>query len=63
MVGLLPYGTANDMARILGWGIKPKKIWTSQLKVLARDILNATVERFNIWEVTVFLRENVESDI
>jgi diacylglycerol kinase family enzyme len=56
-VCMLPYGTANDLGRIMGWGQKPKPIWTRKMKTLIEEIINASSETFNIWEIKVFLRD------
>lgn len=36
---LLPYGTGNDFAQIMGWGKQPKDKWAAKLKSLALEIL------------------------
>lgn len=55
---VLPYGTGNDLCQILGWGKQPKDRWTKKLKNLAIEIIKAQDEIFNVWEISVHLRED-----
>ncbi len=55
---LLPFGTGNDFCQIMGWGKQPKDIWLSKLKALVSEIVNGQEEVFNVWDITVHLRED-----
>lgn len=54
---MLPYGTGNDLAKVLGWGINPNPNWCQNLSTLAVSIVKAQEEFFNVWEIDVYLRE------
>ena len=57
---VLPYGTGNDLARVLNWGGSEGdlKIY-KKLPTLVREIcLNADIKSLNIWTVMVKYRAN-----
>ena len=54
----LPYGTGNDFCQIMGWGKQPKAYWTQKLKNLAIEMIKAHDEIFNVWDITVHLRDD-----
>ncbi len=57
-LGILPYGSGNDLAKILGWGSSPQNVWSAKLGYLAELIINANEETFNIWNIQAFCRPN-----
>jgi diacylglycerol kinase family enzyme len=55
---ILPFGTGNDLSKVLGFGSTPKQDWSKNLKGFAEMIVNAHDEKFNVWDITWHLRES-----
>eukprot|EP00357_Protocruzia_adherens_P006901 CAMPEP_0115037416 /NCGR_PEP_ID=MMETSP0216-20121206/42790_1 /TAXON_ID=223996 /ORGANISM="Protocruzia adherens, Strain Boccale" /LENGTH=516 /DNA_ID=CAMNT_0002417601 /DNA_START=314 /DNA_END=1864 /DNA_ORIENTATION=- len=58
-IGIVPFGTGNDFARILGWGGKAKGSLIGKnlkdFKKLVKKFLKATKDEYDIWDVSVEL--------
>jgi diacylglycerol kinase (ATP) len=56
-VGIIPFGTGNDFSRVLGWGGGVSAtLMESNMRILKAMIaqwVEATVENFDVWEVTI----------
>ncbi|KAL4493099.1 hypothetical protein ABPG72_003184 [Tetrahymena utriculariae] len=57
-IGIVPFGTGNDFARVLGWGggVKPNELLGSNLKTFKERILSwiySIHEDFDIWDIKV----------
>ena len=50
---VLPFGTACDLSRTLGWGPRPSIKMRNNLEVLCEELCNATVVDFDIWEISI----------
>jgi diacylglycerol kinase family enzyme len=57
---VLPYGTGNDLARVLNWGGTESdlKIYKSLPKLIREICLNADEKDLNVWSVIVKYRPN-----
>jgi diacylglycerol kinase family enzyme len=55
---VLPYGTGNDLARVLNWGGSEGdlKIYNSLPKLVREICLNTEIKDLNIWTVSVKYR-------
>ena len=51
-VAILPLGTGNDLARVLGWG-KGISTSTRELPLVLEQVARASVEMIDRWEVTI----------
>lgn len=49
----LPYGTGNDLSRSLGWS-NLEGSWGKSLQKTADILLNATREKFTVWDVNIY---------
>jgi diacylglycerol kinase (ATP) len=60
--GTVPYGTGNDLSRVLGWGDgNPSNIFDENMKVfreLVESWLHAEVKSFDLWEVAISVGKN-----
>ena len=50
---VLPFGTACDLSRTMGWGPSPSYKMRNNLEVLWEELCHATVVDFDIWEISV----------
>lgn len=58
----LPYGTGNDLCRVLNWGPEPNADFYSNVKDLVTEICTNTVEKYiNIWTLIVRFQEGGEA--
>eukprot|EP01017_Pseudomicrothorax_dubius_P006532 TRINITY_DN11882_c0_g1_i5.p1 TRINITY_DN11882_c0_g1~~TRINITY_DN11882_c0_g1_i5.p1 ORF type:complete len:491 (+),score=82.96 TRINITY_DN11882_c0_g1_i5:70-1542(+) len=61
-IGILPCGTGNDLSIVLGWGAAaPTNLITpelTELKKLVVEWIRATPKDFDIWDITVVMRQN-----
>jgi len=49
-IGVLPFGTGNDLSRVLGWGSSIKfNNETKFLKMQSEKWINAIVDNFDLW--------------
>ena len=55
---VLPYGTGNDLARVMNWGGKEseKKIYKSLPRLVREICLNTEVRELNVWTVLIKFR-------
>ncbi|KAF4689910.1 hypothetical protein FOZ60_001012 [Perkinsus olseni] len=56
-IGVIPFGTANDFSRTLGWGAQAPRVLLgkrlSNLKDMLTEWLHASIVPFDIWEVEI----------
>ena len=52
-----PFGTANDVANAFRWGRTPPKQMLNNLFRVCTELIEATEDKFNIWEVSFTVRE------
>jgi diacylglycerol kinase (ATP) len=61
-IGTIPFGTGNDFSRVLGWGPTEPKVLIgphlNNLKGMITKWVDAQVEDFDIWEITIETHEN-----
>eukprot|EP01017_Pseudomicrothorax_dubius_P040357 TRINITY_DN6303_c0_g1_i3.p1 TRINITY_DN6303_c0_g1~~TRINITY_DN6303_c0_g1_i3.p1 ORF type:complete len:363 (+),score=61.82 TRINITY_DN6303_c0_g1_i3:89-1177(+) len=61
-IGIVPFGTGNDLSHVLGWGIAAPKTLLGEnlveLKRLIVDWIDATISDFDIWDIDVEVNEN-----
>jgi len=61
-IGTIPFGTGNDFSRVMGWGPTEPKVLIgphlSNFKELISKWVDAQVEDFDIWEITIETHEN-----
>jgi len=61
-IGTIPFGTGNDFSRVLGWGPTEPKVLIgthlNSLKALITKWVDAQIEDFDVWEVTIETHEN-----
>ena len=54
-----PFGTANDIWRNFNWGTKPSEKMLNDLPLVCNELtLHAKDKYFDVWEVTVQLRDD-----
>ncbi|KAF4660622.1 hypothetical protein FOL46_006064 [Perkinsus olseni] len=56
-IGVIPFGTANDFSRTLGWGAQASRVLLgkrlSNLKDMLAQWLDASIVPYDIWEVEI----------
>lgn len=61
-VGVIPFGTGNDMARISGWGGSPPRPLIgrhlSALRKRMKKVLNTAVVDLDVWQVEITVEED-----
>lgn len=58
-VGILPLGTGNDLARVLGWG---KRYEDALVNALPKALADARPRLIDCWQVNVTPRHSADSD-
>jgi len=59
--GVLPFGTGNDLARVLNWGSTENAldIYSSMNKLIREICFKTEVRELNVWHITVKMREGI----
>ncbi|EER04109.1 diacylglycerol kinase, epsilon, putative [Perkinsus marinus ATCC 50983] len=61
-IGVIPFGTANDFSRVLGWGASAPRVLLGKrlvnFKGMLTQWLNASIVPYDIWEVEIKCTNN-----
>mmetsp|Transcript_15083 Transcript_15083/g.17073 ORF Transcript_15083/g.17073 Transcript_15083/m.17073 type:complete len:392 (-) Transcript_15083:125-1300(-) len=63
-IGVIPFGTGNDFARVCGWGgFAPKPLIGKQMRSFNKtmnNLLNSQTCKFDVWKIEILLKNNGE---
>jgi hypothetical protein len=49
--GMLPFGTSNDLAKVLNWGSYLPKSLKNSIRLLTKEILEGQIDELDIWKI------------